>query len=107
MDDKYVVMKVEDWAALLEPFRGTAHERLALESLLPGDFFVVRDQDVFAPAGLYAYSANIQSGLEFMDALGPSVLEEYERERLQALAHDIATLADKWQANRTNVKIPD
>jgi len=103
MDDKYVVLKTADWQALL-----LQHADLRDAAVLdPDSYFVVRDRDVFAPAGLYAYSHNMNTVLETFEALGAQVLDEDTRERLQNLAHDIATLADKWQRSEVSAKVPD
>lgn len=107
MKPKYHVIKIEDWEETVAPQLDEADAVLVENGFISGEFFVVRDQDVFAPAGLYAYAANIHSAIEFQDTLGPSVMEEDVRERLLVLADELTTLAEKWKANRTSKKVPD
>jgi hypothetical protein len=111
MRDKYVVIKAEDWeiylADLLEKkLRKTVDD---LETLpLKGDYFVIRDQDVFAPAGLWAYASNIHTAVDFTDTLGLSVMEEDTRASLLGLADELVTAADKWaHRDPKSIKIPD
>jgi hypothetical protein len=114
LQDKYVVIKQEDWDAFrnktrtgasIDVWRDMVVELAALP--IDGGHFVVREQDVFAPAGLHAYAYNIHTAVEFNDTLGLAVMEEETRARLMALADDIAGTALKWEAGRTLVKIPD
>lgn len=107
MDDKYVVIKKADWENYLSEDRDLWYDD-AVQLPITGGHFVVREQDIFAPAGLYAYSANIRTSLEFMEYAAPlGFLTDDERERLYALADDLATTAMKWQSGETMRKVPD
>jgi hypothetical protein len=107
MDPKYIVIKKQDWENAIDRL-GVGTDLAYMETLpIEGGYFVVREQDVFAPAGLYAYAANIHSAIEFQDTLGPSVMEEEVRERLMVLADELATMADKWKTDRSSKKVPD
>lgn len=108
LEPKYVVVKKDDWKSLLDRFTNDTTERSWLEGVpIKGGHFVVREQDVFAPAGLYAYAANIHSALEVIDVLDGVGISQEDRERLRALADDLTDTADKWVSSETDKKLPD
>jgi hypothetical protein len=85
-DDKYVVAKKDDG-----------------EYLEPGTYFVIRSQDMFGIAGLYAYASQIQTVLE-MASTRP-ILSAAEHQHLTEVADYVADLARQWQELQT--KVPD
>lgn len=71
----------------------------------PHTYFVVRSSDVFAPAGLRGYAANILTALELGPALDREFLDDNERAQLQDLAETINGIANAWEQG--SQKIPD
>lgn len=71
---------------------------------IDGDFFVIRESDVFGPAVLYAYASQIQTTLE-MDYLY-NFLSQDKVEQLITLADDLFERAQQWQKNSI-AKVPD
>ena len=85
-NEKYTVQKTDDG-----------------EELKPGTFFVIRSKDMFGIAGLYAYSAQLQTVLEL--AKTRPLLTPAEQDHLQGVADYVADLARQWQELQT--KVPD
>jgi hypothetical protein len=86
--EKYIVRKVGDHPD---------------HRLKPGTFFVIRSQDMFGIAGLYAYASQIQTILE-LNQTRP-ILTPVEQDHLQGVADYVADLARQWQEQQT--KVPD
>lgn len=108
LSEKYFVIKNDDWFDLVRDGVITDQQAIQIEgAFLTGGHFVVREQDVFAPAGLYAYAANIRTTLEVLDTLPLGGLGEEQRRSLLELADNLADTADKWQAGETMKKLPD
>lgn len=108
VEQKYAVIKQADWQRFLMHLH--AERQFALlehagELEITGDYFVVREQDVFAPAGLHAYAHNIQTAVEVAE-LGVSLLDADVKERLLNLADSLVHMAVAWQG-RSGFKIPD
>jgi hypothetical protein len=96
LDDKYVVFKADEWRNW-DPEEG---------GILPiEDCFVIRAQDVFASAVLYAYAHQLQTLVEFHRGVRP-VLSDEECERLEDLADRIASKAEQWMRGSPQ-KLPD
>jgi hypothetical protein len=61
-DDKYVVMKAEDWEKM--PFAPNHTSGILTDAV------VIRTQDIFAGPGLSAYANAIQTGIDLMREFG-------------------------------------
>lgn len=108
IEQKYVVVKQADWQQYLIHLH--AERQFALlehagELEITGDYFVVREQDVFAAAGLHAYANNIRTSVEVAE-LGLSLLDAETKKRMLDLADTLASMANSWQG-RQGLKIPD
>lgn len=100
MRQKYVVVKQEDWENDLE-------SRDISYLIIDGDYFVIRQSDVFGAATLYAYAHLIQTALELHVSRGEDVFTISEVEYLETLANDLVEKAQKWQADAAFKKVPD
>lgn len=115
LSEKYVVVKTEDWVALTTALQtGRCEEALqhACSAPLAGDYFVIREQDVFGAQGLYAYAANIRTAVEFTQSTGLSVMTQATERHLMDLADDLVETGAVWQERQQSVsssyaKIPD
>lgn len=108
IEQKYEVIKQADWQRFLLHLQSERQFALlehAAELGINGDYFVVREQDVFAPAGLHAYANNIRTSVEVAE-MGLSLLDAETKARLVDLADTLSNMAHAWQA-RTGFKIPD
>lgn len=102
LSDKYVVMKQVDYANLLMDMHSRKEHLSSLqaqEAVIPGDYFVIREQDVFGPAGLHAYAANIRTFLEVADTTGFLMLDPEDIHCLETLADALHETALSWQQN--------
>lgn len=74
------------------------------EELEPGTYFVIREQDVFAPAALFGYAHLLQSSVELGTLPGrPSPFTPDEVIRLRDLADNLVELAAAWQKSPKKV----
>jgi hypothetical protein len=108
MEQKYVVIKQADWQQFLMHVHAMSQFALlehAAELEINGDFFVVREQDVFASAGLHAYANNITTSVEVAE-MGISLLDTETKQRMLDLADTLSHMAAAWK-NRADLKIPD
>ena len=111
LSDKYIVMKASDYADLLMAMdeRGDHTSSVqAQQSVLAGDYFVIREQDVFGPSGLHAYAANIRTTLEVMEVTGLGMLSDEQIHCLEELSDALHETALAWQDNHADAlrKIP-
>lgn len=109
LGEKYKVIKTEDWAIFQAHLHSQGQFALLEHSNqleINGEYFVVREQDVFAPAGLYAYASNIRTALEFSEVSGLTLISDETKERLNELADLLVSMAQQWQ-QRSWFKIPD
>lgn len=108
ISDKYVVMKREEYNQFAAHLHAQGQFAL-LEHLqqlqIIQDYFVIREHDVFAPAGLYAYASNIRTALEFAET-GITIIDPEEKQRLLDFADLLNGAADAW-SKRQWFKIPD
>jgi hypothetical protein len=111
LSDKYVVIKADRWGELLMSLdlagQGALAETAAAQAPIDGDYFVIRDQDVFAAQGLFAYASNIRTAVEFTQTVGLSVMTDEVRDRLLDLANELVDTACSWMEADVSVKVPD
>jgi len=96
---KYIVFKREEFENRLLGGEGAPD----WHSLSIGDAVVIRQQDVFAAAGLYAYANAIHAVLDIADELGS--IDEEQAGRLKAIADYFANHAE--EASKAQRKLPD
>jgi hypothetical protein len=110
ISEKYTVIKTEDWHRLLMALSEQGHSHMAGEPLvnlpIEHEYFVVRQQDVFAPAGLYAYAANVRTTVEAIGVLGLSLMSDNTRDQLLDFADALVETAARWSDEHERRKIP-
>lgn len=67
LEEKYIVMKKEDWDEYWKHTDDMEPDLLAIPVIK--DCVVIRHQDVFASSAMFDYANVIQAGLELMDSL--------------------------------------
>lgn len=107
--DKYIVFKTEDYHKALDVMgEGSSEAEVKLSHHILEDAVVIRKQDTFAPAGLFAYYNAIQTALEIVD----SIEDREESEALAQRLHHLCGIRDYFfeQAQESNAltrKLPD
>ena len=108
-NDKYLVFKSDPINTTYDPVKnqyilGGAVERAIYDGV------VIRTQDVFAGPGLYAYSAAIQTAIDFIEHrwVGEDITEEEGalRDNLASLRDFFAEQAE-LATQHPNKKVPD
>lgn len=97
-EQKYIVFKREDLFSK-KGFNMPIMQAI-LEAMAVPDAVVIRRQDVFAAAGLYAYANGIHTALDISRGLS-----EEERTHMRALADFFSTQAVKSEADAR--RMPD
>lgn len=111
---KYIILKGEEFEALKERVstrlgqteRATMLGTLSAVEDLGVEGFVLRPQDIFGAAALWAYAHLLQTAVE-LGMMRAEAFTEEEIERLDRSSAQIAALAEEWQLRGENRKIPD
>lgn len=107
LSEKYVVVKAEDWYDHLSRDEVSSVEAERLEALrIGGEFFVVRQDDVYAPSGLFAYAANVRTSVEVIKFLGLSLMTRDMQDHLLDFADSLTETALHWQRDHETRKRP-
>lgn len=107
-NDKYIVLKADDFAQLTERYQDDAPTVLGdISELALKDAVVIRQQDQFAPAALFSYAHACQNGVEVAMEVGLARLPS----QTPALVH-LAQLRDfmfemATESSRMARKLPD
>lgn len=107
LDQKYVVIKTEDWNRITTAYGNRHVARELLEAAIPpGEFFVLRSSDVLAAGALHGYAHLMLTLVELSHLEGRATpLSDAESKRLADLADTISQVALEWQTRSR--KIPD
>lgn len=114
VDDKFVVMKAEEWDRYFGHLMQVCDQFPAAEALrnvfvnppIVKDAVVIRTRDIFAEQGLMAYAGAVQTTIEVAKSLGFTTLGGTPIKRLQNIAdyfHDRAQEAHEVVTKR----VPD
>lgn len=94
LPDKYQVYKVIS--------EGSETERLSSEKLPTGSYFVLRKQDMLAGHALWAYVNVLGTASDLLIDSDPPRAAD-----LRILADQIADLAENWDHDQSDKKLPD
>lgn len=103
LSENYVVVETPAWGALQQALAVgdiEAARLIATEAPVSGDYHVIREDDVLAAQGLYAYAATIRTAVEFTQASGLSVMLQETEDALNDLADDLMETGACWQSHQ-------
>lgn len=114
LNEKYAVLKRNEYEEIVGLLEASGRPDLAnalADTQIRGDFFVIREHDVFGAQGLYAYAANIRSSMEFTEATGFSIVPDHVADSMDSLCETLVTTAQEWDDAKSKgtvaSRIPD